>query len=202
MIAKKINVGTRIDNLLQAERWEEARELIEKQLKKHPRDHWLLTQLGAALYEQRKYKRALTVLLRSRDILPDCPLTIWHLAGTLDALGSGAEAVQLYSWLLKSTTTPQQDPCWESAAWSLRLKTDCVFRLGLCFKHLKKTDEAAYCFRKYIELCSSGAQGSYPIAEAKQHLQGTPKKNGEVFQQELLKEAADWLQGVCVSVLD
>ena len=94
------NMGDRIDRLIQAERWQEAGALIEKALKKEPNSHWLLTQLGETYYEEQQYKKALKVLLQSRHIVPDCPLTLWHLAGTLDALGFSSEALQLYTWLI------------------------------------------------------------------------------------------------------
>jgi len=184
-------VGERIDDLIAAEHWEAARELIEKTLKKEPRSHWLLTQLGETYYEQRHYKKALEVLLRSRDILPDCPLTLWHLAGTLDALGSHDGAIRLYTWLLRSKKTAKDDPCWESVEWTDALKTDCVFRMGLSFGHLSRKDLAAHCFRKYLDLLSYGAKGSYSIREAKTRLQELHLSGHEALEQEF-QEAADW----------
>jgi len=186
-------VGDRIDELLQRERWEEARALIENALKREPRSHWLLTQLGVTHYEQGQYKKALEVLLRSRFILPDCPLTLWNLAGTLDALGDPGAAIRLYTWLLQSTKTPEDDPCWESSKWTDALKTDCLFRLGLCFKHLHQDNLAAYCFRKYIDIFSLGSGGSYPIEEAQKHLRDSRQSTREAVEQEL-QEAAEWVR--------
>jgi tetratricopeptide (TPR) repeat protein len=184
-------VGDRINDLIEAEQWKDARALIQKTLKREPRNHWLLTQLGETYYEQQDYKKALEVLLRSRGILPDCPLTLWHLAGTLDALRHHAEAIQLYTWLLRSTKTPEDDPCWESVEWTDALKTDCVFRMGLCFKHLDRNERAAYCFRKYIDVLSQGAEGSYPIEEARKYLQESLPSEREAVEQEL-QEVAEW----------
>lgn len=192
MAMATINLGERIDGLIDAERWEEARALIKKALKKEPNSHWLLTQLGETYYEERQYKKALKVLLESRDIVPDCPLTLWHLAGTLDALGVHAEAIRLYTWLLGSQKTPQDDPCWESAEWTAALKTDCVFRLGVCFQHLKWNNLAEYCFRKYIGILSLGTAGSYSVAEARKHLQELQKNKRTTLEHEL-EEAAAWV---------
>src|SRR5437660_10867347 len=112
------NLGDRISDLILGEEWEKARALIEKALKKEPESHWLLTQLAETYYEQRQYKKALGLLLKSLEIVPDCPLTLWHLAGTLDALGYAAGALRLYIWLLESRKTPAEDPCWESREWT------------------------------------------------------------------------------------
>jgi tetratricopeptide (TPR) repeat protein len=183
-------IGKQIDGLIDAERWQEARALIEKALKKEPQSHWLLTQLGETYYEQREYKTALEILLRSRAILADCPLTLWHLANTLDALGYYDGAVRLYTWLLRSKKTAKDDPCWESAEWADALKTDCVYRLGLSFQHLGRDDLAAYCLRKYMVLQSVGSQGSYPIDDAKRHLKELHDSKREAVKQEL-QETAD-----------
>ncbi len=178
-------IGQQIDDLIDAEQWEQARTLIEKALKKECQSHWLLTQLGETYYEQRQYKKALEPLLRSRDILPDCPLTLWHLANTLDALGDHAGAVRLYTWLLRSKKTAEDDPCWESIAWTDTLKTDCVYRLGLSFKHLGRNDLAAYCILKYLALQAVGSEGSYPVEDARRHLEALPGSKRAVVEQEL-----------------
>jgi tetratricopeptide (TPR) repeat protein len=184
------NIGKQIDDLIDAEQWEQARALIEKTLKKDPQSHWLRTQLGETYYEQRQYKRALEHLLQSRDIVADCPLTLWHLANTLDALGHYGDAIRLYTWLLRSRKTAEDDPCWESEAWTDALKTDCVYRLGLCFKHHGRDDLAAYCIRKYLGLQEVGSRGSYSIGEARRQLQDLHASKREAVEQEL-QETAD-----------
>ena len=186
-------IGKKIDDLIVAEQWEEARVTIEKALKKEPQSHWLLSQLGETYYEQRDYKKALELLLKSRAILPDCPLTLWYLAGTLDALGNQEGAIQLYTWLLRSKKTAEDDPCWESKEWTDALKMDCVYRVGLCFKHLGRTEMAAHCFRRYITLQSTWSEGSYSVKEASKQLTDLHQSKQGAVEQEL-QETADWLQ--------
>lgn len=182
-------IGKQIDDHIMAERWEDARALIEKALKREPNSHWLWTQLAETHYEQKKYKKALDLLLHSRAIVPDCPLTLWHLAGSLDALGYHGEAIHLYTWLLESTKTPEDDPCWESVAWTNSLKTDCVYRLGLCFKHTGRNDLAVYCFRKYLALQLVGAKGSYSTKDAAKHLGALRQSKRRAVEQELQETA-------------
>src|ERR1700736_6272387 len=102
-------IGKQIDDLIGAERWGEARTLIEKALMKEPASHWLLTQLGETYYEQREYKKALEILLRSRDILADCPLTLWHLANTLDALGYYGGGGRPFTWLFGKKKNAEEE---------------------------------------------------------------------------------------------
>lgn len=83
----KDKISKIINRLFELEKWGAARRLLEKDLKEDPTNHWVLTQLGATLYEQRRYRAALKLFQKSRAIVPGCPLTLWHLAGALDALG-------------------------------------------------------------------------------------------------------------------
>jgi tetratricopeptide (TPR) repeat protein len=160
----------KIESLLEQEDWENAQKAIQRELIHHPEDHWLHTQLGVSLYEQGRYEESLQPLLGSLDIVPDCPLTLWNLAGALDAIGKPLDAVPIYSWLLKSKKTPADDTCWESEEWTSALKTDCVYRVGACFEKLKKWPSAENCFRQYINLLLAGMQGTYSLDDAAGHI--------------------------------
>ena len=159
-----------ITDLFRREEWERARELLEKEREKNPKSHWILTQLGVTLYEQRAYRKALEFFLASYRILPDCPLTLWNLAGAFDAMGECSKAMLIYTWLLKSKKTAADDPCWESAKWTDALKADCVYRLGACFQKLGNEKQAEHCYRQYLELAMNGVEGIYSTADATQRV--------------------------------
>jgi tetratricopeptide (TPR) repeat protein len=192
MLMKTPSVGERINDLIEKDQYDEARRLIEKELEKEPDSHWLLTQLGSTYYEQRQYKKALKWLLKSLDILDDCPLTLWHLAGTLEALEKPKAALRIYSWLLESRISPEEDPCWESVEWTENLKTDCVYRIGTCFVDLKQKAKAAQSFRRYVDLLLAGAPGMYSLEEVQQHLDRLRSGKREAVEAELRK-TADWV---------
>ncbi|MFZ1937389.1 MAG: tetratricopeptide repeat protein [Thermoguttaceae bacterium] len=175
MAEKKLSGN--IDRLFQQEKWDEARSVLEQERDKDPNNHWVLTQLGVTFYEQRQYKEALQLFLASQKIVPDCPLTLWNVAGVLDSLGKYADAVRTYLWLLRNKKSPADDPCWETEEWAETLKTDCMYRLGLCFQHLHKKREAGSCYRRYIDLLSIGIEGSYSFDDVMCHLRDL---NGEV----------------------
>ena len=122
------------------------------------------------------------LFLASRAIVADCPLTLWNLAGALDALGNSVDAIRIYTWLLESKKSSTEDPCWESKAWTDALKTDCVYRLGICFQKQGQKETAEDCFRQYIELLLTGIDGSYSIDEAMRQIRGfhrNGKHNGK-----------------------
>ena len=161
---------SKIDDLFRREKWQEARRLLERKREETPNDHWVLTQLGVTFYEQRRYEDALQLFLASRKIVRDCPLTLWNLAGTLDSLENYADAMRIYVWLYLNKTSPDADPCWESKEWADALKTDCVYRIGVCFQHLGKKREAEDCYRQYLDLLSVGIEGAYSIEDVKRQI--------------------------------
>jgi tetratricopeptide (TPR) repeat protein len=174
-----------IDTLLQQEAWDEARQHIEKALAASPDNHWLLTQLGVTYYEQRQHREALRHFLNALEIVPDCPLTLWNLAGALDALDKPERAIPIYTWLLRSKKSPDDDPCWESAEWRDALKTDCVYRLGVCFQHLEQWESAEHCFRQYINLLLTRMQGTYTFDDAARHIREIHTKRHQKVDREV-----------------
>ena len=84
----------------------------------------------------------------------------------MDALGKSDRALPIYTWLLKSAKTAEDDTCWESAEWTDSLKTDCVYRVGICFRKLGERNSAENCFRQYINLLLAGMIGTYSVEQA------------------------------------
>ncbi len=163
-------ISAKINDLFRHGDWEEARRLLVREQDEAPTNHWVLTQLGVTFYEQRRYEEALPLFLASRKIVPDCPLTLWNLAGTLDALGKHANAMRIYTCLLQNNKSPEEDPCWESVEWADALKADCVYRLGVCFQHLGKKRKAELCYRQFLNLLSIGIDATYSIDDVKRQM--------------------------------
>jgi tetratricopeptide (TPR) repeat protein len=162
--------GSTISGLIEQARWEEARRLIDDELEKDPRNHWLITQRGVTLYEQFKYEDSLKCFLAALEIVPDCPLALWNFGGALDQLGNHSEAMKVFTWLLTSRKSPEDDPCWESEEWSDALKADCVYRIGVCFRHLGKVRKAGDCLRQYLSLLSAGIDGIYSLDDVREEM--------------------------------
>jgi len=181
----------KINGLFAKEEWAKARPLLEAELLKRPDDHWVLTQLGVTFYEQRHYEESLKMFLKSKEIVPDCPLTLWNLAGAFDALGKHADAINLYTWIVECTKSPEGDPCWESKQWADALKTDSVYRLGVCFQNLGNSPAAEFCYRQHVDLVLAGLEGLYSIEDTRRRIQSLPSSNnGSVPDFELKKISA------------
>jgi len=179
-----------IETLLAEGAWEQARTHIESALLNAPDNHWLLTQLGVTYYEQHRYRESLEPFLKSLKIVRDCPLTLWNLAGAVDALGNSKTAIQIYTWLLKSKKSAADDPCWEGPEWTASLKTDCVYRLGLSFHRLENWSSSKECFHHYINLILAGMHGTYSIQEAAKYILEGPR-NGMQSAKKNFRDALD-----------
>jgi tetratricopeptide (TPR) repeat protein len=174
-------LSDRVNDLFRKGEWAKARKLLEAERKRNPNDHWVLTQLGVTYYEQKRYAESLALFLASRNIVPDCPLTLWNLAGALDALGEYTAAKDIYLWLLEADRSPADDACWESSAWADALRADAVYRLGITYEHLGERRKAEQFFRQYLDLLLTGIEGTYSAEDVTRRvraLHGTAGNNG------------------------
>ena len=96
----------------------------------------MLTQLGVTFYEQHKYEDALSSFSHRETSWTIAPSRFGTTLAHWTRLENTLEAIEIFTWLLQSNKSPDDDPCWESKEWTDGLKTDCVYRLGVCFKHL------------------------------------------------------------------
>lgn len=123
-----------IEKLIAAERWTDARRLIQQALRSKPDDHWLLTRLSTTHYEQKRYKRALTLSERALEVAPYCPLALWDYAGCLEMLKRNEEAADIYQRLIRrGPKRIANGPCGEGLALARGLVADCHLRLADVF---------------------------------------------------------------------
>src|SRR5262249_34106692 len=73
----------RIEQAIEQKNWKEARQLIQEDLIFKPTDHWLWFSLSLTFYEEKEYEKALASSTRAVELAPNCPLALWHYAGSL-----------------------------------------------------------------------------------------------------------------------
>lgn len=154
-----------VESLIRAEKWSEARKLILAALKDQPDNHWLLTRLGLTYYEEGNYKIALRYERQALELAPSCPLALWDIAGSLQMLGRHAEALELYSGLVRrGVHSIARGPCGEGLARARGLVADSYLRMADSFKALGRHDDSFRSFEKHLDMRGPGCHSIYPLS--------------------------------------
>jgi tetratricopeptide (TPR) repeat protein len=161
-----------IEQLVERKQWKKARALIQEELVSAPTDHWLWLTLSLTYYENKRYEKALACSRRAVELQPDCPLALWHYAGSLYM--SGREPAALAIWtILLNTELPEvaYGECGEGMDWALRLINDVHYRMGRLFQRRGDLALARASFEKYLHNRAHGVASTYDEEQVKKYLE-------------------------------
>src|SRR5438270_398815 len=123
-----------IEKLLAEKKWKKARSRIQEELITAPGDHWLWVHLGLTYYEEKHYEQAVICSKRAVELRPDCPLALWHYAGSLFMNGNESGAIVIWTVLLDIDLEEiAHGECGEGMDWALQLVNDVHYRMGKYF---------------------------------------------------------------------
>ena len=88
-----MRVQTEINRHLKRGRGDLARNVIRRELRQTPQDHWLMKKMAQAYAVDGRLWNALRWSGRALTLEPDCPIACWDRAGILFMLGRDADAV-------------------------------------------------------------------------------------------------------------
>lgn len=164
----KTSVSDSIEKAIEADNWTAARKLIRAELRRDPKDHWLLGRLALTYYEQRNYKQALYWNVLALQEAPYCPLLIWDYACTLAMLNENDKALLLYRWLLSwGEDQLAYGECGEGIRWARALIADCHYRVACIWDEKRQWKRSAAEFEKYLGLRKIGYGSIYSLREIK-----------------------------------
>lgn len=165
----RVDLSTEVWRLFQeGERYVDAEVLLRARLVDQPSDHWLLTRLGTALYEQRRYAAALGYTEEAHALAPRCPLVLWDLACTYQMLERHEEALRIYARLVRrGFARIADDECGEGLARARGMVADCHFRSSESFVTIGRTVAARNALDRHLALRGPGCQSIYAITEAR-----------------------------------
>jgi tetratricopeptide (TPR) repeat protein len=173
----KLPTGTRGKRMSAIERYlaennrKEARPLIQDELLYQPMDHWLWMHLGLTYHEDHDYEKAVQCSKLAVQLAPNCPLALWHYAGSLDMAGRGTFALAIWIMLL---TMDIEEVAYgdhgEGMKWALQLLNDVHYRMGRYYQRMGKKDLAIESFRKYLHNRAHGVGSIYDLSKAKEEL--------------------------------
>jgi tetratricopeptide (TPR) repeat protein len=170
--AKKRNAGNRngskgesmadIERLIAGKKWKKARALIQEELISAPADHWLWMHLGLTYYEEKCYEQAAACSKRAVELRPNCPLALWHYAGSLFMNGNEQGALIIWTILLDMDLEEvAYAECGEGMDWALQLVNDVHYRMGRYFQWKGQESLARVSFEKYLHNREHGVSSLY-----------------------------------------
>ncbi len=160
-----------IERLLEKKDWSAARAVIHEQLVFQPTDHWLWFSLGLTYYEQRDYEKALKCCEHAVQLQPDCPLALWHYAGSLYMAGKQSSALAIWTSLMNMDLEQiAYGDHGEGMDWAMQLVNDVHFRIGRYYEWLGKRDLACQSFQKYLHNRDHGVGSIYEREHAEKLL--------------------------------
>ena len=164
----KTNIKS-IESAIDSEHWEQARKLIKADLKTDPNNHWLLTRLAATYYEQRKYGTALRISKRAVQLMPNCPLVLWDLAGAFEMCGEETKAILIWKDLLKlGESDVAYNECGEGLRWARSLLNDCRYRIAIVLADRRRNKDAIQWLDEHIKHRRPGLPSIYPLRQVKE----------------------------------
>jgi predicted Zn-dependent protease len=159
---------TLIEQAVGASDWVGARKLIRQELKRKPKDHWLLSRLALTYYEERQYRRALHYEIKALQIAPYCPLSIWGYAGTLEMLDRPNEALSLFRWLLSwGEEQLAYGECGEGIRAARSLIADCHYRIARIWEKKGQRKRALAAYSEHLARRGPGTRSIYALGDVK-----------------------------------
>jgi predicted Zn-dependent protease len=164
-------MATQIERLIEQKKWSKARALIQEELISAPTDHWLWMTLSLTYYEQKQYEKALECSKVAVQYQPDCPLAIWHYAGSLYMTGHEDAALVIWTMLLqKEPEEVAYEECGEGMDWALQLLNDVHYRMGRYYEWKGITELARVSYEKYLHNRRHGVGSIYETKNVENYL--------------------------------
>ena len=170
-------IGEKIESLIAADDWTEARKIITNALSESPEDHWLLSRLALTFYEQFDYEKALEYDAKALSYAPHCPLALWGYAGSLEMLDRQNEAIKIYRRLIRrGAKAIAYGECGEGLARARGLVADSLYRVASCYESLGRRRQAAKFYEQHLAERGAGCHSIYSLREVRQEFKDLRRK--------------------------
>jgi tetratricopeptide (TPR) repeat protein len=124
-----------------------------------------------AYYESRRYEKALECAKRAVELQANCPLALWHYAGSLFMSGHESSALVIWTLLLDMDLEDvAYGECGEGMDAALQLINDVHYRVGRYYQWKGDRENACVSFRKYLHNRAHGVGSIYDAEQVKRYL--------------------------------
>jgi predicted Zn-dependent protease len=159
---------TAYDQLVAEGDIQQARDILLKQIKKTPKEHWFHAELSGLYYEERRYKEALRYSTIAYRIQPDDALVLWYHAGNMLMSNQEATAIQLFEKIERlGLEYIAYGPFGEGMRWAKSMMYDTFYRLASAYYDVGNYEKAAYYIEKTLAYRTQGIPSLYSLKEVK-----------------------------------
>lgn len=134
---------------------------IQKELKKTPRDHWLLMRLSETYYVRHKYRQALQSADEALRVRPGDAWATWACARCLEELDQHEAAIRLYKGILhKGLDRAAADG---GRRWARMLLNDCRCAIGMCYWLMLNNRPTIRWLKEHLKYRRRNDESVYPL---------------------------------------
>jgi len=132
-------------------KWQEAKELLEREVKKYPKEYFLITSLAKACYNLKLYEESLMYAVEAMKIEPNDVLVIYDYGCSLSALDRNNEAIRQWNKIIeKDIDEIAFGDFGEGLRWAKSIKNDARYRKAICSLKVGNKDEASKLIKEHL----------------------------------------------------
>jgi tetratricopeptide (TPR) repeat protein len=164
--------------------WASARKLLLREIRRHPRNTWLLTRLSFVYFNEGKYTKALQMSEKAYTFDRHDPVVLWDYARALLETDRISESVRIFKTLIPMSVSTLAAKGY-NRCWSRGIKNDCRFWIAVAYLRLDRLDLAAKYFRQHLANRKRGVPTECSIKEARNFLSGIEKLKEKIAKKDL-----------------
>ena len=133
------------------DKWLDAKELLENEVKKYPKEYFLITSLAKVCYNLKLYEESLRYAVDAMKIEPDDVLVIYDYGCALSALNRNSEAIRQWNKIIeKDIDEIAYGDFGEGLRWAKSIINDSRYRMAICTLEIGNKEKAKKLIKEHL----------------------------------------------------
>ncbi len=158
----KENFSNNLNGLFEKDKWNEARELLEKEIIIFPQEYFLITSLAKVCYNTEHFEDSLEYATQAMKIEPNDALVIYDYACALSALEKNEEAIRQWNKIINMDINKiAYGDYGEGMKWAKSIVNDSRYRIALSHVELQNIKEAKRLINEHLQYRQRGIYSDF-----------------------------------------
>jgi len=142
----------KLNALFDDNKWQEAKSLLEKEVKKYPEEYFLITSLAKVCYNLKLYKESLKHSVKAMELEPNDVLVIYDYGCALASLDKNSEAIEQWERIIKKDIDEiAYGDFGEGLRWAKSIVNDSRYRMAISALELGNLERAKELIKEHLE---------------------------------------------------